>query len=258
MDHVLRSRVYSFIDNNGIPCSHYRVINININTDQGTSGYEASPTKLLPDLSQFSLTKEETEELIINYVYQTTQIRIGSVNDLLKMRSLHGKPFFLLLNEHDRSNIKYCLAFKRIPGSVIFRDADGIETLGNIEEIDGDLGFSDSAIKDLGKLRRVSGNIWIAQTGKGMFTKLKSLQMLEHVGGNLNIKNSPIENLGDLKYVGGNLNLRETFVESLGKVELIGGNLLLPEELRGIIDLSKSRIVGKVKYFNDRNIQGIL
>lgn len=258
MNEKLKAQIFSHFDQNGIAGHHLGKISFTINLEESINEPYNSQTIFKPYLFEFDLNDDELEETIIDYVFKTTNIKINSVNELMKMRQINGKPFFLLLNEHDRTKIKYCLAFGRIPGSVIFRDRDKIETLGNIEEINGDLGFSDSNIKDLGKLRRVEGSIWIAQPIEGVFTNLKSLQELEYVGGDLSIKNSNIENLGKLKYVGGNLNLRKTIIKDLGNVEYVGGNLFLPKELKGEIDTTKAKIVGKVKYFDDRSLKSIL
>lgn len=258
MTDELRQKIYTHFDQNGIAGDHLGVISFNIDLEEGKIDPYTTRDVFKPDLSRFGLNEQESEDVIVDYVFHTTNIRISSVNDLMNMRRIEDKPFVLLLNEHERNKIKYCLAFGRIPGSVIFRDKDKIETLGNIEEIEGDLGFSDSSIKDLGKLRRVDGSIWIAQSGDGIFTNLTSLQELEYVGGDLNIKNSNIVNLGKLKHVSGNVNFRQTFIQDLGGLEFIGGNLLLPKELKGQIDLSNTTILGKVKYYDDRSLKSIL
>lgn len=247
-----RNPIYQFFDKNGIPGRHEDRISIlgNVFGDVFYNG--VSETIFIPNLHSFGLTVEDAEKVIINYVYDTTGTRITSVNDLMKMRNVNGKPFFLLLNEHDRSKIRYCLAFGKLPGSVIFRDTDSFRSLGNISEIDGDLGFSDSNIQDVGALKKVNGSIWIAQSGKGIFTQLKTLGGLEFVGKDLNIKKSPIENLGELKHVGGNLNLRHTSIKNLGKLEYIGGNLLVSRRNREYLDLSKVKLIGKLKLFEDK------
>lgn len=258
MTDELRHKIYEYLDNNGIAGYHLSSVSFTFDLNEQNSSQRAEKRLFRPKLSKFDLTADEDDQIILDYVYETTNIKIQSTNDLIKMRSIEGKPFFLLLNEHQRDKLKYCLAFGKIPGSVIFRNTDKVETLGNIEEIIGDLGFSDSSVKDLGKLRRVEGSIWIAQSGDGKFTKLKSLQELEFVGGDLSIKNSNIENLGKLKHVGGTLNLRQTFINNLGNLEFIGGNLLLPKELKGEIDTSKVKILGKIKYYDDRSLKSIL
>ena len=45
------------------------------------------------------------------------------------------------------------------------------------------------------------------------------------IGGSLNLKNSPIESLGNLQSVGGNLDLRGTPIKSLGNLQSVGGYL---------------------------------
>lgn len=258
MTEELRKSIYSHFDRNGISGQHLGLISLIFDLEELNLETDTSQRIFKPNLSEFGLNEEESEQIIIDYVFYTTNIKIDSVNQLMKMRRIENNPFVLLLNEHERDKIKYCLAFGKIPGSVIFRDNDKIETLGNIEEINGDLGFSDTSMKDLGKLKRVEGSIWIAQSDNGIFTNLKSLQELEFVGGDLNIKNSNIESLGKLKHVGGNLNLRQTFIKTLGNLDFIGGNLLLPKELKKEIDVSKVKIGGKIKYFDDRSLKDIL
>jgi len=252
MSDRLRQKIYNYIDKNGIPGNHFGLISLN---SDFTSSLK-SERIFKPDLSKFDLSEDASEQVVIDYIFHTTNIKVSTSSELMHMKCIDGKPFFLILNEHEREKIRYCLAFGRIPGSVIFRN-DGIESLGNIKEINGDLGFSESIIKDLGNLKKVKGSIWIAQEAN-FFTQLKSLQNLEFVGGDLSIKNSPITSLGNLKYVGGNLNLRQTFVEDLGIVEFIGGNLLLSKDMKHIINSSKTEIRGSVRYYNDRNIDSIL
>lgn len=258
MTDELVQKIFKYFDENGIAGEHLGAISIEINLDKDSSKPYKTSQIFKPNLSQFGLNEEDTEQVIIDYIFFTTNIKISSVNELIGMRNIGDKPFVLLLNEHQPTKIKYCLAFGRIPGSFIVRDTDRIKTLGNIEEIVGDLGFSDSNLEDLGKLRRIEGSFWIAQGGKGIFTQLKSLQELEFVGGDVNIKNSNIDNLGKLKHVGGNLNIRQTFVNKFDNLEFVGGNLLLPKELKGSIDMSKFKVLGKIKFFNDRSLDDII
>jgi hypothetical protein len=257
MTDELRHKIYEYFDNNGI--AGYHLSSVSFTLDLNEQHFSKAREKRLfrPKLSKFNLTEDEADQIVLDYVYHTTNVKIQSTNDLINMRSIEGKPFFLLLNEHERDKLKYCLAFGKIPGSVIFRNTDKIETLGNITEICGDLGFSDSDVKDLGNLKRIEGSFWISQSGS-TFTKLTSLQNIEYIGKDLHIKNSNISNLGNLKRVGGNLNLRESLVTDLGNVEYIVGNLLLPIELKGIIKTDKTVVQGKIKYFNDRSLKEII
>jgi hypothetical protein len=56
-------------------------------------------------------------------------------------------------------------------------------------------------------------------------TPIESLGNLQSVGGNLDLRYTPIESLGNLQSVGGYLNLRGTPIESLGNLQSVGGNL---------------------------------
>ena len=53
-----------------------------------------------------------------------------------------------------------------------------------------------------------------------------------------------LEDLGELEYVGGDLSLRDTPVESLGKLAYVGGNLSLPMRLKDRIDLTSVIVKG--------------
>ena len=56
-------------------------------------------------------------------------------------------------------------------------------------------------------------------------TPIKSLGNLQSVGGDLDLDGTPIESLGNLQSVGGNLYLFRTPIESLGNLQSVGGNL---------------------------------
>jgi hypothetical protein len=59
------------------------------------------------------------------------------------------------------------------------------------------------------------------------FTPIESLGNLQSVGGSINLYNTQIESLGNLKSVGGLLDLRDTPIESLGNLTSVGGYLYL-------------------------------
>jgi hypothetical protein len=140
------------------------------------------------------------------------------------------------------------LAFKLIPGSLFIRGRYGIKSLGRIEQINGDLGFSECELESLGQLKVVKGSVWTAQSGVH-FTKLKTLSPLVEVGRDCNLKMTPLETLGTLQRVGGNLNLRNTMIESLGDLHSVGGNVLLSKYFN--LDFSSVAVKGKIKYYND-------
>jgi hypothetical protein len=58
-------------------------------------------------------------------------------------------------------------------------------------------------------------------------TPIESLGNLISVGGNLYLRNTPIESLGNLQSVGGSLDLEGTPIKSLGNLTSVGGDLFL-------------------------------
>jgi hypothetical protein len=80
-------------------------------------------------------------------------------------------------------------------------------------------------------------------------TKIKSLDNLTSVGGNLTAYSSGhLESLGNLTSVGGNLELGLTSVENFGNLKKVGGNLNLagcnillhyksPKKIRSMVDV---------------------
>lgn len=74
---------------------------------------------------------------------------------------------------------------------------------------------------------------------------------MEFVGGDMILRYSNIRDLGALKKVGGKLSLRDTDIENLGSLEFVGGDLYLPKRLEKEVDLSRVRVNGKIKFWND-------
>ena len=56
-------------------------------------------------------------------------------------------------------------------------------------------------------------------------TPIQNLGNLESVGGYLNLNGTPIKDLGNLESVGGNLDLYGTQIQNLGNLESVGGYL---------------------------------
>jgi hypothetical protein len=154
----------------------------------------------------------------------------------------------LKLEDNLNNQITFSLAFGKIPGSVTIRQGHKIKSLGNIEEINGDLALIGTALKSLGKLKTITGSLWIAQFEP--YTNLIDLENLEIVGKDLYLKGSPIQSLNKLKKVGGTLNLRKTDIQTLGDLEYVGNHIYLPKSKKNMFDFSKITIHGKVKYFN--------
>ena len=60
-------------------------------------------------------------------------------------------------------------------------------------------------------------------------TPIKSLGNLQSVGGYLDLGRTPIESLGNLQSVGGYMDLEHTSIKSLGNLQSVGGKLDLRE-----------------------------
>ena len=152
----------------------------------------------------FDLSPKEQNEIVLDYIFDLTSYRLNDVNVLLSLKSLNNLPFILEINEH--SNPKLFVAFKRIPGSLIIRgdqeyknNGHEIKTLGNIESIRGDLGLSNTKISDLGKLKRVGGDLWFSGSDEFINNnsfQIKTLAPLEKVNGAVSIRGNSLTTLG--------------------------------------------------------------
>ena len=235
-----------YFDENGLKVKSERIITL----FQNFETIHKNEFVYTPINYPFDISPEDISCLFVEYVYDTTGVNIEALKNIDRYFSLNQMPFIVkAYNSND--NFHYIsLAFGKINGGFKIDAIQNILSLGNIQEINGDLVLSSTEINTLGKLNKVSGSFWISQTN-GPYTNLKSLENLEYVGCDLNIKQSPIKNLGKLKYVGGNLNLRRTCIKSIDGIEEVGGNLLVNKHLKGSIDLSFTKIHGKVKYYND-------
>lgn len=247
MSDDLREKIYHYLDKNGIKGKHLGSLSVKMDMYSNEITSNTTSRIFEPNLSMFGLSKSQAEELIVDYVFDTLAVRISSVNDLMKMRSVNGKPFFLQLESVDNTN--YCLAQSIIPGSITIRQNDNIDSLGYIEEVKGDLGFIDSKINDLGKLKIVHGSLWFSNCRSGF---LKTLGVLEKVNGDLNLKYCNVTDLGNLTYVGGSLNLRQRDSFDLGALKFVGKNILISKNQFGKFNIDNIEVIGKVKYFEDK------
>ena len=241
----LKAKLYSQFDEEGIKGIRRSIVRLTIEPDE-TLETEEFPDVFLPSTDYYKLSQDVLEDIIINYIYDTTSFELTSVQDLKKLKNINGVPFILELNSDNPDQITYTLAKRLVQGSVKIKGSK-IISLGNIEEIDGDLALIGSSIQSLGKLRKVTGSLWISQFHQ--FTNLEDLANLEYVGKDLYLKNSPIKTLSNLMKVGRTLNLRNTFIESLGKLSYIGHSLYLPKSKKDIFDLSGIHIKRNVRYY---------
>ena len=125
-------------------------------------------------------------------------------------------------------------------------------SLGEVKKIYGHLNLDNNELTDLGELIYVQSDVWIHSEE----SKLKSLNKLEQVGGDLLINGSNISDLGNLKKVNGKVNLRDTNVIGLNNLKYIGGDLYLPKRLEEL-DLEGIEIKGKIRYWNDKKTSKI-
>jgi hypothetical protein len=243
----LQSKLYKQFDEEGI--KGIRRSGVSFSLEPGEPVHmEEHPNVFIPASEYYGLHKEILEELIIDYIYDTTSVKISSVQELDNLKSINGFPFLLQLDNHNYDEITYVLARRKIRGSVRINGTE-ITTLGNIEHIEGDLAFLGSSIQSLGKLKKVDGSLWIAQYNP--FTMLTDLGDLEYVGRDLYLKSSPIKTLSNLLKVGGTLNLRNTSIQSFGKLCSVGNNIYLPSTYKGIVNLNGIKVWGKIRYYKN-------
>ncbi len=245
----LTQNIYKTFDTEGIklkPIYKFSLtFDIETNETDTNSGFSYLPFQ--PQRDKFNLTNSEFIDTIIDYIYDTTSVRIDKIEDLEKYPSINNLPFILKINEYDNDATIFALAFGRIPGSVTIRKEHKILSLGNIVEIDGTLGLSNTSISSFGKLKKVNGSLWISYHDPS--SNLIDLNEIEEIGGSLLLRGFPIRTLSKLKKVGGILNLRGTNIEDLGLLEFVGDHLYLPKSKRDYFDFDKIHIGGKIKYF---------
>jgi len=241
----LKSILYKQFDTEGIKVKAMFKMSLSFDIERNTS--ISKPSNTFIPINRFNISDGDYKQIIVEYINDTTSINIESVDNLDKYPSINGLPFLLKLNDLSEGDMAFYLAFGKIPGSITIREEHSIESLGNIEEINGDLGLISTSIKSLGKLRKVTGSFWIAQSTPSNLTDLGNLETVEK---DLSLKGSPIRTLNKLRSVGGTLNLRKTDILSLGDLEFVGNHIYLPKTKKNVFDLSKLKISGKVKYFN--------
>ncbi|HET8686590.1 MAG TPA: hypothetical protein VFM18_07990, partial [Methanosarcina sp.] len=242
-----KQEIYKYLDEHGFSFNYSMPLSISFDfeTSQPKFGTESELHITSP---KFGMSSQEFEEVILDYILDTTNVRIPTLKDIRKYSTLNNLPFIIQVYGENGSNMRYTLAFGKIDGNVDITSEDKLESLGNIKEISQNLTLKGSSIKSLGELTMVGGSLYVRQLDPP-FTKLNSLGNLEFVGENLILKNTPLHDLGKLKHVGAKLNLRNTRIESLGNLEYVGGDLFLPKHLDGKINTGNITIGGNVKYF---------
>lgn len=241
----LESKLYRQFDEEGIKGKRRSIVRLSIEPGE-TLETEEFPDVFLPSTDYYNLSQDVLEDYILKYIYDTTSFELTSVQDIKRLKNINGVPFILELNSDNPDEITYTLAKRLVHGSVKIKGAK-IISLGNIEEIKGDLALIGSSIQSLGKLRIVTGSLWVSQFHP--FTNLEDLGNLEYVGKDLNLKSTPIKTLSNLNKVGRTLNLRNTSIETLGKLSYVGHSLYLPIAQKDFFDLSRIHIKRNVRYY---------
>lgn len=254
---AIENKVFKYFDKNGISLKNLTQIKVTWNHNIYNETYINNngehnlnkPAKNISIDTPFNLKENEINELVINYIYETTGVLLDNIGQILTNPSYNGVPFLLILNEHNTTK-KVSLARKSIPGSLIIRPDYynvGIKSLGKIERINGDLGICDAPIEDLGNLLKIKGDLWITRYDDRL--KLKSLKPLIEVGGNLSINDKNITSLDSVEVVKGNLSLRKSSIKNLGNLKFVGGNFIGNREIFENYDFSKIEIKGKVRLY---------
>ena len=252
-----RQKYYKHFDSKGIEFSNMTVFG---KIDSTNFKFQEVYEPFIKINTPFNLPEEVTNELVLDYIYDTTGVRIGNINDLPKYKSLNGKPFLIEL-QSDNNNLykRFILPWQEVTGDVFFRGDKGVDytELPKTKTVNGNLSIYDSQVKNLGGIETINGD-FIFSVSKDLQlkgkTQLKSLTPLKYVGGNLIIRGNSINTLGSLESVKGNVSLRFSQVRDLGKLKFIGGNLLISKYNKDFINFNGVTIMGKIKIYNDSEI----
>lgn len=279
------SKIYSFIDKEGIPFKKLASFSIRVQKDDilNRLSIEADETtdKIInkgeliisthnhPDVktpdfpNKFKLEREAQEEIVINWLKDTTGYIVDEFKTLFELPELNGKPFLLQVERGIR-NYFLVLATQTINGDMIVREKyhnrhrflqeNFIKTFGQITKINGTLGI-DGKMNDFGNLTEVGGDLWFSN--HVYQENLETIYPLKTVYGDFNLKNTHAS-LSSLEEVGGNLNLRKTTCHNISSLIRVGGNVLLSKSQLPNFDFSKVEINGKVKTYNDNFNEGKL
>lgn len=197
----------------------------------------------------------------INWLKDTTGYVVEEFKTLFELPELNRNPFLLQI-EREIGKYFLILATKVIIGDIIVREKfhshhgflqeNFIKTFGQIEKINGTLGI-DGKMNDFGNLTEVGGDLWFSN--HVYQENLESIKPLKIVYGDLNLKNTHAS-LESLEEVRGNLNLRKTTCRNISSLKKIGGNVLVSKSQLDNFDFSKIEINGKIKIFNDKFNEG--
>lgn len=155
-------------------------------------------------------------------------------------------------NIRTNEDLKRSVENNCLVGDIIIR-GEHINSLGELVEIKGFLGLSDSNIESLGKLKRIEGDFWISHSN--VPPNLYSLGELEEVTGTMNLRYSSIQDLSKLTLVIGSVNLRDTPLLSFGRLKEVKGDLFLPDRFKNDKRIETIQVEGKIKFWKDSKRQ---
>jgi hypothetical protein len=269
--------IYNYIDSNGIQFyydNNYKIkfqqnendilqkielesdptlIDIVENSENIISKHSPSwtPHPILPD--EFNLTQEEQEKIVIDWLFDTTGVRLNDFKKLLETPILNELPFLLIIEKDGKQKVILCKQV--IDGNLTIRQKykDGklqynwINTLGRIEQVNGDM-YIDNVMQDMGNLITINGNLIFSNYV--IQNLLESLYPIKVITGDLIMKNT-YASLGIIEEIGGNLNLRKSKVRDLGDLKKVGGNVLISKCNKDYYDFSNIEVLGKIRCYND-------
>lgn len=271
------NKIYNYIDSNGIQFyynSNYSIkfqqnendilqkielesdptlIDIVENSENIISKHGPSwtPHPILPD--EFNLTQEEQEKIVIDWLFDTTGVKLKDFKKLLETPILNELPFLLIIEKDGKQKVILCKQV--IDGNLTIRQKykDGklqynwINTLGRIEQVNGDV-YIENIMNNMGNLITISGNLIFSNYV--IQNLLESLYPIKVITGDLIMKNT-YASLGIIEEIGGNLNLRKSKVRDLGDLKKVGGNILISKCNIEYYDFSKIEVLGKIRCYND-------
>lgn len=212
---------------------------------------------------KFNIDNNAQKKIAIKWLIDTTGYVVDDFKTLFELPELNRNPFLLQI-ERGIGNYFLILATKVINGDLIvkekyhshqgFLQENFIKTFGQIEKINGTVGIV-GKMNDFGKLTEVGRDFWFSN--HVYQENLESIKPLKIVYGDLNLKNTHAT-LESLEEVGGNLNLRKTTCRNISSLKKVGGNVLVSKSQMNNFDFSKVEIIGKIKTFNDEFNEGIL
>ena len=152
--------------------------------------------------------------------------------------------------ESTQTEQRFFFRYKKWFGHLQFREWNNVDSLGELEEIDGifDIRYSPKP-SSLGKLKRIS------ESANFIGTNIECLSPLEYVGYSLSLGSSKVRSLGTLEYIGEDLRASDSMLEDLGNLKHVGKNAFLSGA--GISTLSKLEHVGTCLYANNTKVNSL-